>query len=50
MRKRNYLQKINFKKTCLLETEMKKIYELKKKSALVGMPDAKITFTDAPYV
>lgn len=29
---------------------MKKFYELKKKSALAGMPDAKITFTDAPYM
>ena len=34
----------------LAETEMKKLFELKKKSASVGMLDAKIISTDAPYI
>ena len=43
----NYPVKINLKITCLLETD---IFELKKKSAVVGTPDAKIIFTNAPHI
>lgn len=37
----NYPVKINLKITCLLETDIKNLFELKKKSAVVGTPDAK---------
>ena len=46
----NYPVKINFNKTCLLERDMETLFESKKKSAVTGTPDAKIIFTNAPYM
>ena len=46
----DYPVKINLKITCLLETNIKNLSELKKKSAVAGTPDAKIIFANAPHI
>ena len=46
----DYPVKINLKITCLLETNIKNLFELKKKSAVAGTPDAKIIFANAPHI
>ena len=41
---------IDFKIKCHLETDMKKWFESKKKVNAIGVPDAKIIFTKAPFL
>ena len=42
--------KIDFKIKCNQETEMKKLFELKKKVTNITSPDAKIIFTKALFI
>ena len=35
---------------CHLETDIKKLFESKKKVTAIGAPDAKIIFTKAPFI
>ena len=46
----NFPLKIYFKIKCHLETDMKKWFESTKKVNAIGAPDAKITFTKAPFL
>ena len=46
----NFTLKIDFKIKCHLETEMKRLFESKKKLTAIGAPDANIIFTKAPYI
>ena len=46
----NFPLKINFTIRCHLETDMKRLFESKKKVNAIGAPDAKIVFTKAPFV
>ena len=48
--KTNFPLKIDFKIKCHFETEMKKLFESKKKVTAIGMPDSKIIFTKAPFI
>ena len=41
---------IDFKVKCHLETEMKKLFESKKRVTEIGAPDAKIIFTKASFI
>ena len=50
LRKINYPVKINFKIKCNLETETTKLFESKKTVAPITTPDAKIIFTEMPYI
>ena len=46
----NFLVKTDLKIKCNLETEMKKLFELKKKVTNITSPDAKIIFTKAHFI
>ena len=46
----NFLTKINLKIRCMLQTDMKQLFESKKKVAAIGAPDAQIVFVRAPYL
>ena len=46
----NFPLKIDFKIKCDLETDMKKLFKSKKRVSAIGVPDAKIIFTKAPFV
>ena len=46
----NFPLKIDFKIRCHLETEMKKLFESQKKETAIGVPDAEIIFTKAPFI
>ena len=46
----NFPLKIDFKIKCQLETDMKKLFESKKKVTVIGAADAKIIFTKAPFL
>ena len=46
----NFPLKIDFKIKCHLETEMKKIFESKKRVTAIGVPDAKIIFIKVPFI
>ena len=46
----NFPLKIDFKIRCHLETDMKKLFDSKKKVNAIGAPDAKIIFTKALFV
>ena len=50
MGKINYPVKINFKIKYNLETEISKLSESRKKVVAITAPDAKIIFTDSPYM
>ena len=46
----NFPLKIGFKIKCHLETDMKKLFESKKKITTIGAPDVKIIFTKATFI
>ena len=46
----NFPLKIDFKIKCHQETDMKKLFELKKKVTAIDAPDAKIIFTSYLYI
>ena len=46
----NFPLKIDFRIKYYLETDMKKLFESKKKVTAIGAPDAKIIFTKAPFL
>ena len=46
----NFPTKTDVKIRLTLETEMKKLFEWKKKVRTIGAPDIKIVFTKAPYL
>ena len=46
----NFLTKIHLKIRCTLQTEMRKIFELKKKVNGIGAPDAQIVFARALFI
>ena len=46
----NFPLKINFKLMCHVETDLKKLFESKKKVAAIGVPDAKIVFIKGSFV
>ena len=46
----NFPLKIDFRIKCHLETEIKRLFESKKKVTAIGAPDAKIIFTRLPFV
>ena len=46
----NFPTKIDIKICCTLETEMKKLFESKKKVMAIGAPDAQIVFLKAPFI
>ena len=46
----NFLLKIDFRIKCHLETDMKKLFESKKKNSAIGAPDSDIIFTKAPFL
>ena len=50
IRKINFPLNINFRIECHLETDMKIIFESKKKIAGIGAPATKIIFTRAPFL
>ena len=41
---------IDFRIKCHLETDIKKLFETKKKLTAVDVPDAKIMFSKAPFL
>ena len=46
----NFPTKIDLKIHCTLETEMKKLFESKKKVMVIGAPNAQIFFLKAPFL
>ena len=46
----NFPLKIDFRIKCHLETDIKKLFESKKKVTKVVAPDAKISFIKAPFI
>ena len=46
----NFLLKIDFRIKCHIETDMKKLFELKKRVTTIGGPDAKSIFTKALFI
>ena len=46
----NFSVKIDMKIRCTLETEMKKLFESKKKVTATGTPDAQIVFLKVPFL
>ena len=46
----NFPLKIDFMIKCRLETNMKKLFESKKKEIVIGAPDAEILFIKAPFL
>ena len=46
----NFPLKVDFKIKCHLETDMKKLFESKKKVTVIGAPDTQIIFTKAPFL
>ena len=49
-KKINFPLKIDFRIKCHLETDMKKLFESKKRVTAIGAPDAKIIFTKASFI
>ena len=49
-KKINFPLKIDFRIKCHLETDMKKLFESKKRVTTIGVPDVKIIFTKAPFI
>ena len=46
----NFPTKIYLKICCALETEMKRLFESKKKVTAIGVPDGQIVFLKAPFI
>ena len=46
----NFPLKIDFKIKCHQETDMKRLFELKKKVTAIGATEAKIIFTNYLYI
>ena len=46
----NHPIKIDLKITCMLETDMNKLFESNKQLNTIADPNAKITFRDAPSI
>ena len=46
----NFPLKVDFKIKCHLETDMKNLFESKKKVTVIGAPDTQIIFTKAPFL
>ena len=46
----NFSIKIDLKIRCMLQINMKQLFESKKKVAAIGTPDAQILFVRAPYL
>ena len=46
----NFLLKIDFRIKCHIETDMKKLFELKKRVTTIGGPDVKSIFTKALFI